>query len=127
MRAQKHSFGGPAPTADEFTNLDVNKAYHFRLEGEGMRPAEFSVFRYQWIKDGSTGDFNVVHKERLIHEGCENWYSYSWARSEEKSFETEALCNEFVRGADGQATRCLCRVKVPEPEEAEKPANTGGR
>ena len=107
-----------AVTPKTLTNLDVNKQHRFRLEGEGMRPVEISIHRYQWIKDSASGDFNFKHSERLIPDTCENWYSYSWARSEEKSFESRELCNEFVRSAEGQATRCLCRIKVPEPEEA---------
>ena len=106
-----------AVTPKTLTNLDVNQPQRFRIEGEGMRPVEISIHRYQWIKDSASGDFNFKHSERLIPDTCENWYSYSWARSEEKSFESRELCDEFVRSAEGQATRCLCRVQVPEAEE----------
>ena len=109
--------GDQAITPKTLTNLDVNQQHRFRIMGEGMRPVEISIHRYQWIKDSASGDFNFKHSERLIPDTCENWYSYSWARSEEKSFESRELCDEFVRSAEGQATRCLCRVKVPEPEE----------
>lgn len=89
-----------------------------KLLGEGEKPPvethevtyraeRFIISRYQWVKDGGTGDFGMNKLIKLIPNYVQGYHSFDWSKAESKTFETLEECETFQKSTDASICRAI--------------------
>ena len=84
------------------------------------RAERFTVSRYQWVKDGGSGDFGMNKLVKMVPDYVQGYLSYDWSKGESKEFETLDECVEFQKANNASICRGLPRLEDFEKADARK-------
>ena len=76
--------------------------------------------RYQWIKDGGTGQFGMTKLIKMVPDYVQAYHSYDWSKEKAMEFETLDECVEFQKANDASLCRALPRLEDFEKADARK-------
>jgi hypothetical protein len=76
----------------------------------------FKVSRYQWIKDGGSGEFSITKMITMIPDYVEHYNTFNWAKNKTEEFETLEECTTYQKENDDTT---LCRA-IPRLENWDK-------
>ena len=77
----------------------------------------FKVSRYQWIRDGGSGEFSINKMITMVPDYVQHYHTFDWAKNKVKEFETLEECETFQRANDASICRIVPRLETWEKED----------
>ena len=76
----------------------------------------FKVSRYQWIKDGGSGEFSIIKMITMVPDYVEHYNTFNWAKNKTEEFDTLEECTTYQKENNDTT---LCRA-IPRLENWDK-------
>lgn len=78
----------------------------------------FKISRYQWIKDGGSGEFSITKMVNMIPDYVQHYHTFNWEKNQTKEFETSDECTQYrKKNTDTTICRPIHRLENWEKED----------
>ena len=77
----------------------------------------FKISRYQWIKDGGSGEFSITKMVNMIPDYVQHYHTFNWDKNKTEEFETLDECTQYQKSNDATTCRPVHRLENWEKED----------